>query len=155
MTSMTSKSGNSSNSQLSFILSCYFIFVTISLLLYLCSSVILSPFILSLFTCLHSLFPVPVPLLSCLFLPVSFYLSPLPVPCSRSSVILSPFILSPPLLPVTCSFVILSPFTLSPPLCPSVTLSPLTLSLLGYSVYRIVLTICKGNEKQDNSVYYC
>lgn len=37
----------------------------------------------------------------------------------------------------------------------SLTLSPLILSLLGYSVYRIVLTIRKGNEKQDNSVYYC
>ena len=100
---------------------------TISLLLYLCSSVILSPFILS----------------------------PLPVLCSRSSVILSSFTLSPPPVPCSRSFVILSPFTLSPPLCPSVTLSPFTLSLLGCSVYRIVLTIRKGNEKQDNSVYYC
>lgn len=133
-TSRTGKSGNSSNSQLSFILSCYFIFVTISLLLYLCYFI----FVPLLF-CLH---------LSCLFLPVS-------IPCSRSSLILSSFILSPPPVPCSRSSVILSPFTLSPPLCPSVTLSPFTLSLLGYSVYRIVLTIRKGGKRYDNSVYYC
>ena len=105
------------------------------------SSVILSCYSL-LFLC-YPVFSYPVPA------PVTFLFPLLPcllLPCHRPCYI-------------SVSSVILSSLTLSPPPCyPSPFFCypvSLTLSLLGYSVYRIVLTIRKGSKKHDNSVYYC